>query len=64
MDEIILKERATKEALVLLLNDSELPAFVLKSMMKEVIEQLDILGQQQYTIAYQSKQEEEAKEND
>ena len=59
MDELILKEKETKENLVKIINESGLPAMILKPMLKEFLEQLNIVEQQQYAIAFENKQKEE-----
>lgn len=51
MEELILKQIEFKEKLVELLNTCGLPAFVLKPIIKDVYEQLNILEQQQYELA-------------
>ena len=56
MDELIIKEREFKEKLVQLINESQLPAFVIKPMLKEMFEQVNVLEQQQYE---QKKEKEE-----
>lgn len=63
MEEIILKERELKEKLVQTINSSKLPAFILKPMLKELYEQLNMLEQQQYEQAkrYKNVAEKEAK---
>jgi hypothetical protein len=62
MDELILKERETKENLIKLVNECGLPAFILKSMLKDLYEQLNNLEEQQYNQAIRKK--EGGKEND
>ena len=57
MEELILKERDFKEKLVDLVNKSELPAFVLKPIIKELYDQLIILEQQQYEQIQKQKEE-------
>ena len=69
MEELILKERETREKIVQTINESGLPAIMLRSIFKDVLEQLNILEQQQYVTACQSRQavdndESEAKQND
>lgn len=51
MEELIIKEREVKEALMNVINSSNLPAFILKSMLKEFYEQISKLEQQQYAQA-------------
>ena len=60
MDNIILKEREFKERLVELVNESKLPAFVIKQILTDLLRQVTILEEQQYQEAL--KQQEEKKE--
>ena len=62
MNEIILKEREVKEKIVEIINGSELPALILKSMIKDILEQLEKLEQQQYEIAKESVNNKEKEE--
>ena len=65
MEEVIIKNGEFKQKLVGLINESGLPAFILKPTFKEIYEQLNVLEQQQYQEALASKEkEEEAKEDD
>ena len=67
MEELILKEREFRENLARLINESQLPAFIVKPAIKEVFEQLNIIEQQQYENATnaikQKEKEEDKKEN-
>ena len=63
MEEIILKERETKEKLVDVINQSNLPAFILKPMLKDLFEQINQLEEQQYQEAVKIKNEKENKKN-
>lgn len=56
MEELILKDREVKQRLVEVINDSNLPAFILKPIIKEIYEQLNNLTEQQYQEALKSKQ--------
>ena len=56
MEELILKEREFKEKLVELINNSNLPAFIIKPTLKELFEQLNLLEQQEYQNALKSKE--------
>ena len=62
MEEIILKKREFQENLVNLINESNLPAFVLKSVVKDLLEQLNILEQRQFEQAQKIKQEKNKEE--
>lgn len=63
MDELILKENKFKEDIVAVINNSELPAFILKPILKELIEQVCLLEQEQYEKAKQNQIETEKEEN-
>lgn len=49
--DLIIAERQTKEKIAGIINQSELPAFVLKAMMQDFFNQLNIIEQQQYQEA-------------
>ena len=61
MEQIILKEREIKEKMVGLINNSGMPAFMLKNIIKELYDQLNIIEQQQYEEALKNKQEKKSK---
>ena len=63
MEQIILKEREIKENLVGIINSSGMPAFILKNIVKELYDQLNIIEQQQYEEALKNKEKTE-EEND
>ena len=58
MEQIILKEREIKENLVGIINSSGMPAFILKNIVKELYDQLNIIEQQQYEEALKNKEKE------
>lgn len=62
MEELIIKERETREKLVELVNNSQLPAILLKPMFKEMLEQLNIIEENQYIQAKELKETTERKE--
>lgn len=62
MEELILKEREVREQLVELVNNSQLPALVLKPMFKEILDQLNIIEETQYNQAKELKTKNEKKE--
>ena len=65
MEELIFKNREVKENIVSIINNSGLPAFVLKSIIKDCLEQLNELENKEYQEAKQiieTKQQEENKE--
>ena len=51
MEELILKERETRVKLVELINTSNLPAFILKPIFKDMLEQLNNIEAAQYNQA-------------
>lgn len=55
MEELILHKKEFEEKLVNLINESNLPAFILKPIIKELFEQLNILEQQQLEQAQKIK---------
>lgn len=58
MEEIILMKKEFEEKLVKLINESNLPAFILKPIIKDLFEQLNVLEQQQFEQAQKNKKEE------
>lgn len=64
MEELIIKEREFKEKLVQLINESQLPAFVIKPALKEIFEQVNILEQQQYETACANRDKTKSKEEE
>jgi len=54
MEELIIKERELRENIVQEINNSGLPAFILKPIFKEIYEQLNSLEIQQYNTAKQN----------
>ena len=63
MEELIIKEREFKENLVKVINESGLPAFMIKPALKELFEQVSVLEQQQYETACTNKKEKEDKKS-
>ena len=61
MDELILKERETREKVVELINNSGLPAVMLKPIFKEMYDQISNAEVQQYNQALANKEEKEKK---
>ena len=59
MEELILKQMKFKEDLVNLINDSHLPALIIKPIISETFEQITILEQRQYEEALKIKAEKE-----
>lgn len=56
MEKLILKERETREKLVDIINKSGLPAIIIKPILKEILEQINILEQKQYNQAMLKKE--------
>lgn len=63
MEELILKEREVREKIVEIINNSGLPAFILKPIFKEIYDQICIVEEQQYEKAKNNKIKKEVKEN-
>lgn len=55
LDKLILKERETKEKIVQIINESELPAFILKPIFKDILEQINQIEMEQYNLAISNK---------
>ena len=64
MDELILKERDIREKIVELINNSGLPAVMLKPIFKEMYEQICKIEEEQYNIALKNKGKKEEINND
>ena len=62
MEELILKKKEFEEELVKLINSSNLPAFILKPVIKDLFEQLNVLEQQQLEQAQKMKKEKDKEE--
>ncbi len=60
--DLIILERQTKEKIAEIINTSNLPAFVLKSMMQDFFNQLNIIGEKQYQEAIGNTSIEEKEE--
>lgn len=63
MEEVIIKEREFKENLVKVINESGLPAFIIKPTLKEILEQVNALEQQQYEQACANRDKKEEKKS-
>lgn len=61
MEEVILKEREIREKIVELMNTSGLPAFMLKTIIKDLYEQLNVIEQEQYAEALKNKENKQKK---
>lgn len=62
MEEVILKEREVREKIVENINNSGLPAFILKNIIKELHDQLSNIEQQQYEEALKRIKNQKVKE--
>ena len=62
MDEIIINERKMRENIVKIINESGLPAFILKPIFKEILEQINIMVEEQYNQAVLNKENEKGEE--
>ncbi len=51
MEELIIKEKKFREEIAELINNSEIPAIMIKPILKELYEQVSILEIQQYNKA-------------
>ena len=56
MEELILKERETREKIVQTINESGLPAIMVKPMLQDILRQVELVEQNEYSIAYQNSQ--------
>ncbi len=63
MEELIIKEREFKEKIVETINNSNLPAFIIQPILKELLGQVELLEQEQYKKALKQKEEKETKKN-
>lgn len=61
MDELILKERETKEKIVELINNSNLPAVMIRPILEEMLRQISIVEEKQYEQALKSKEQKKDK---
>ena len=62
MEDLILNERKFRNDLANLVNNSNLPAFIIKPIVQELLQQIGALEEQQYNEALNIK-EEQTKEN-
>lgn len=62
MEELIIKERELRENTVQEINNSGLPAFILKPIFKEIYEQLQSIETQQYNTAKENLEKKKKKE--
>lgn len=57
MEELIVKQRDLYDEIIKVINEKNLPAFIIKPIIKELYEQVQISEQQQYEIALKNKRE-------
>ena len=62
MEELILKKREFEEKIIETINNSNLPAFIIKPFLKELFEQVNLLEQQEYEKSLKSKEEKETQD--
>jgi hypothetical protein len=64
MEELILKEREIRGRLAQIINESNLPAFILLGIAKDLIKELEQEEQRQYNVAYTTMQKKIKKEQE
>lgn len=64
MNELILKERKFKEDIINVVNNSNLPAFIIKPFLQDLLRQIDTLEQKQYEDAKKEQEEKQKKEEE
>lgn len=64
MEELIIKEREFRMGLVNLVNNSNLPAFIMKSTLKEILQEVTEIANQDYETALTQIQEKEKDEKE
>lgn len=57
MEELIIKQKDLYDEIIKAINAKNLPAFIIKPILKEIYEQVEIAEQQQYEAALINKQE-------
>ena len=62
MEELIIKEREFRMGLVNLVNNSNLPAFIMKSTLKEILQEVTEVANRDYETAVAQMQEKEKEE--
>ena len=60
---IILREKEVRQKIMQTINESELPAFMVRTILKDYYEQLESIEQQQYQEALAEEQKKEDKKN-
>lgn len=64
MEELIIKEREFRMGLVNLVNNSNLPAFIMKSTLKEILQEVTEIANQDYETAVANIQKKEKEEEE
>jgi len=64
MNDLILREKEIRQKIVNIINNSGLPAILVKPMLKDFLEQVEVLEQKQYQEALRKKDEEAAENNE
>ena len=64
MDEIIIRAHDTKEKIVQTINESNMPAIILRPMIKEIYDQLERIEQEQYQTALANQEQKKAKKKE
>ena len=64
MNELILNERKFKEEIINIVNNSNLPAFIIKPFLQDLLRQIDTLEQKQYEEAKKAEEEKQKKEQE
>ena len=64
MEEIIIKQREFRTQLVNLINDSSLPAFIIKPILEDLLSQINKIDEDQYQEALQKVNEKNTKKGD
>lgn len=59
MEEILIKERELRNGIAELINKAELPAIIIKPILKDMYDQINILEEQQYEQALKNIKEKE-----
>ena len=63
MDEILIQEQEVRKKIVDLLNDCGLPAIVVEPILKDVLQEVVLIKQQQYANALKNIEEKKKKED-
>lgn len=56
MNDLILKNREVKEKIIKIINSSNLPAFILRSILKDLFEELELFDNEEYSKALNEKE--------